>query len=100
MPMLSGDKLDEAVELTVQWYNRTRQRLIEELSKGHPYGTIRIPPEEQYTQFIQMQPEDWTALIGRLNQRYRGLPDAQVRVNKDLAEYTRRMTMYGAERKQ
>lgn len=98
MPQLSGDKLNEAVELTIKWYNETRARLIDELSKGHPYGTIKIDPEEQYTKFIQMEGPDWTNLIARLNQRYRGRPDAQQRVNRDLAEYTRRMTMYGQER--
>ena len=71
-----------------------RQRLIKALEQGTPYGAVNLTPEEQYMEFVSMQPEDWNALIAQLTNRYRGLPNARQLVNADLAAYTRKMMEY------
>lgn len=95
MPMLSGPELDEVRDAAIKWYYTMRQFLIEKLESGHPFGAVHLTPAEQFQNFIQMAPEDWSALIAQLTNRYRGLPNTQELVNADLANYTRKMLSYG-----
>lgn len=94
MPVLSGQQLEQIRELSTQWYVQTRQKLIKALEMGTPYGAVHLSPEEQYMNFVGMQPEDWSALIAQLNNRYRGLPNQRELVNSDLTAYTRKMLEY------
>lgn len=94
MPVLSGEQLENVREQATQWYVEMRQKLIKALEQGTPYGAVQLTPEEQYMQFVGMQPEDWSALIAQLTNRYRGLPNQRQLVNADLAAYTRKMMEY------
>lgn len=88
---LSGPALDARVAKLQDWYVHRRQGLIRILQAYYPYGALRLTPAEQLQGFYQMAPQDYIALIDRLNQQYRGLPDAMDRVNKDLALYLAHM---------
>lgn len=96
MPVISGPELDRLKKDAMDWYYDMRQRLIEDLERGYPYGAVKLSPAEQYQNYIQMQPEDWTGLIAQLTNRYRGLPDQDRLVNNDLSSYVRKMLDYGA----
>ena len=98
MPALSGVKLEELVDLASEWYAQTRLKLIEEMSHGKPYGTILLSPAEQLERFMEMQPEDWEAMLIQLQETYRGLPDGDARAEKDLQNYLAKMTKLNESR--
>lgn len=91
MPDLSGPRLNNIVKDLSLWAAQTRQTYIEALSQGGPYGSQKLTPQEQVMRFIQSTPQDYEGMIAKLNEKYRGLPDAQNKVNTDLAQYIRRM---------
>lgn len=91
MPVLSGPKLEAIVTHAVSWYTTRRQTLIKAMEERYPYGSVRLTPTEQLTRFLEMSPDDWSQMIVALHERYRGLPDAYDRVDRDLQAYTNRM---------
>ncbi|HXH05377.1 MAG TPA: hypothetical protein VNI83_02185 [Vicinamibacterales bacterium] len=93
MPLVTGPELDKIVAEAREWYATTRQWLIEQLSEGYPYGTKPLSPIEQLMRYmeVRMDPQAWRALVMMLEDRYRGLPDARDRVERDLQAYVRRM---------
>lgn len=95
MPIISGPQLDKLKADALDWYYKMRTKLIADLEKGYPYGAVHLTPAEQYQNFIQMQPEDWSALIAQLTNRYRGEPHSEQLVNADLSAYAQKMLEYG-----
>lgn len=91
MPDLSGPKLNKFTRDLAKWAAQRRQFYINALSQGGPYGTTKLTPQEQIQRFVQSTPQDYEAMIVKLNEKYRGLPNAQDLVNKDMANYIRRM---------
>lgn len=91
MADLSGPRLNGIVKDLSTWAAQQRQVYINALSQGGPYGTQKLTPAEQIERFIQATPQDYEGMVVKLNEKYRGLPDAQNKVNTDLAQYIRRM---------
>lgn len=91
MPGVNGPSLDKLKERLVKRYANTRLMLIQRMQEDYPYGAERIPPAQQYANFLAMQPEDYESLIYTLNDKYRGLPDSVNRVNTDLAAFMSHM---------
>lgn len=96
---VSGPKLDNLKQTLIEWYAQKRIELIEAFEEDHPYGSVRLSKMEQYAQFeAKLQdPNNWIMLVASLYERYRGLPDASERVQKDLEDYIRSMRALGAE---
>lgn len=89
---LGGPQLDKTVDRVVAMYAQRRQRLIAALEEGgYPYGGRKLTASEQISRFIEMVPEDYQSLVIKLNDKYRGLPNAYDLVNKDLAAFISRM---------
>lgn len=87
LPNLSGPSLQEKADKLRDWYISYRQTLIGQLEQEYPYGSVRLTPADQLVRFTEVQPEDFEALIARLNDKYRGLPNATTLVNQDLAKW-------------
>lgn len=90
---ISGPKLDQQVKDLHEWYALTRQKLMKSLSTPRAYNTHKLSPSEQVMRFISMTPQDYSALITKLNDKYRGLPNAYDLVNRDLSVFMRRMVV-------
>ena len=91
MSLISGPELEKIVNSAALWYANIRLGLIQALEEDHPYGTHKLSQTEQLINFEQMGPNEMSQMIAQLYDRYRGLPDAQERVNRDLAAYIARM---------
>lgn len=84
---LSGRKAQERMERLKTWAAEFRIQMIEALTMDTPYRAQPLSKPEQLSQFMSVTPEDFEAMIFKLNEKYRGLPDAYERVNADLAKY-------------
>lgn len=93
MADLSGPRLNGLVKDLSIWAANQRQLYINAISQGGPYGTTKLTLDEQIQRFVQSTPQDYEAMIVKLNEKYRGLPNAQDLVNKDMANYIRRMVV-------
>jgi len=91
MAIISGPELDKLKDELVEWYTATKQYLIDVLSEEYPYGSTPLTTDEQVQQYLSMTPEDWQMLIGKLEDRFRGMPDAQQKVQQQLDNYIRSM---------
>ena len=93
MPLVTGPSLDQVVKEAREWYAAKRTWLIEQLSESYPYGAVPLTPMDQLARYSEMQldPASWRALVMMLEDRYRGLPDARQKVERDLQAYVRRM---------
>ena len=91
MPLVSGPSLDEMAKELSSWYLETRERLIQVLEEGYPYGSIPFTPREQVDRFMSMTPEDWEDLTAKLTERHRGQPKAEELVRKDLEDFVAKM---------
>lgn len=91
MSMMTGPKLDEMKRQLVDWWLRSRQRLIAALEEGYPYRSIQQTPEEQIQKFVSMGPVDWESLTDRLNERFKGEPNQGELVQAELQRYQERM---------
>jgi len=91
MPTLSGPELDKMREDLIVWYTTTKQYLIDVLTERYPYGSTPLTTDEQVQQYLSMTPEDWQMLIGKLEERFRGMPDAQEKVQQQLNNYIKSM---------
>ena len=98
MPM-NGAYLNRLKKEFLEWYPNYRQRLLTAMEQGEVYGARQLTTDEQVSRFIEMTPEDYKVLLMRLQQRYAGLPDADSRINRDLATYMSRMTTLLLNRK-
>lgn len=84
---VSGPTLQKKVDKLKLWYAERRQFLMNRLSMEYPYGTVKLSPADQLVRFQEVQPQDFEALIAKLNDKYRGLPNATTLVNTDLANW-------------
>ncbi|KKK87096.1 hypothetical protein LCGC14_2756660 [marine sediment metagenome] len=99
MPLVSGPSLDEMAKELSSWYLETRERLIQVLEEGYPYGSIPLTPKEQVDRFMSMTPEDWEALTAKLTERHRGQPKAEELVRKDLETFVAKMNRMAFSRR-
>jgi hypothetical protein len=88
---LSGPRLDEMKRQLVDWWLATRRRLIDRLEEGYPYGSIELTPQEQIENFVSMKPDDWTRLVARLMERFKGEPNQGELVRQELRKYQEKM---------
>jgi len=86
-PGLSGPYFDSLVEELVQWWSDTVDFLVEALTEVYPFGSTKLTPEQQLENFLAMKEEDWLALKAQLALRYQGYPDAEERIQNDLADF-------------
>lgn len=87
-PGLSGPYFDSLVEELVQWFLDTKEFLIEALTEGgYPFGSVKLTPEQQLENFLRMDQTALEAMSARLSLRHQGHPDADARVQKDLADF-------------
>lgn len=91
MADLSGPRLNGMVKDLSIWAAQQRQVYINALLQGGSYGSTKLTTDEQIQRFATSTPQDYEAMIVKLNERYRGLPNAQDLVNKDMTNYIRRM---------
>jgi hypothetical protein len=91
LPTVTGPELNKLREELIEWYSLTRQKLIEALEEDTPYGSRKLTPDEQLERYLNMTDQDWQALQVRLEERFRGLPDANDRVKQDLQNFNNRM---------
>ncbi len=91
MPVITGPALDELVKELTAWYVQERERLIQALEEGYPYGSIPLTPREQVERFMTMTPQDWESLTDKLTDRHRGKPNAEELVRKDLETFVNKM---------
>lgn len=87
MTSVSGPYFDSIKKEVVDWYLETKERLIKVLTEDYPYGSVKLTPEEQLENFLAMNQQDWEALSAKLSLRHRGHPDADARVQADLAKF-------------
>ena len=87
MPILSGPRLDKLRTEVEEWYFDMRQRLIKELEAEYTYGSVPLSPDEQLEKFLTMTPEDWQEVAQRLANKYRGMPDQEELVKKDIQDF-------------
>ena len=99
MAIITGPALDEIVQELTVWYIDTRERLIQALEEGYPYGSTPLTPSEQVDRFMSMTPEDWEALTNKLADRHRGKPKAEELVRKDLEEFVAKMNHVATSRR-
>ena len=98
MATLTGEELDKIVAGATEWYFAMREFLIESLQSGdYPYGHVKLTQEEQYNQYKRMSGADWTTMVERLRERFRGMSDASQRVSTELTRYRERMEKLGAK---
>ena len=87
-PGLSGPYLDSLVKELVQWWLDTKEFLIEALTEGgYPFGSEPLTSEQQLENFLRMDQTALEAMSARLALRHQGHPDADARVQKDLADF-------------
>lgn len=91
MSGLSGPALEKLSKQAESWYVQRRQMLIERLEEDYPYGAVKLDNLEQYSRYLEMLAPDYEALIYRLNEKYRGVPNSYQLVNRDLAAYLSHM---------
>jgi hypothetical protein len=92
MSDLSATRLERIQKDVVAWYFEKRQMLIKHLeADGYPYGSVKLTPMEQLIRYKNLTAEDWQAIVERLYDRFRGLPDASTRVSKELESYRGKM---------
>ena len=90
-PSLSGPYFDSLVKELVQWWLDPKEMLIEALTEDYPFGSVPLTPEQQLTNFLKMDQTAFEAMSARLSLRHQGHPDADERVQKDLAEFFHHM---------
>lgn len=93
--LLSGPDLEKAVAEVRDWYVRTRLEAVSLMSKPYPYRSTPISPEEQYSNFTRLRPEDWDNMRKSLMRMYQGHPEASTLVDNELIKYRERMESYG-----
>lgn len=86
-PGLSGPYFDSLVKELVQWWLDTKEFLIEALTEDYPFGSVKLTSEQQLENFLTMDQTALEAMSARLSLRHRGHPDADERVQKDLADF-------------
>lgn len=91
MPIIGGPDLNKLRDELVEWYVGLRQRMIGVLEEPLPYGSRKLTPDEQLDRFLGMTDEDWEMVQARLQERFRGLPDADSRVARELRNFSSRM---------
>ena len=84
---LSGKYLEDLEEQLVSWASEYMLEMEKALTEVYPYGSVPLSPDDQIGRFIEMQGPDYQMLVAKLNEKYRGFPDAYDRVNKDLASF-------------
>jgi hypothetical protein len=99
MPIITGPSLDEIAKESAAWYIKTRERLIQALEEGYPYGSIPLTPSEQVERFMSMTQEDWNGLVAKLVDRHRGKPDAEALARKDLEDFVNKMNRLAFSRR-
>lgn len=99
MPIVTGPALDELVRELTAWYIDTRERLIQALEEGYPYGSVPLTPSQQVDRFMSMTPEDWEALTDKLADRHRGKPKAEELVRQDLEDFVSKMNRMAFSRR-
>lgn len=91
MSMMTGPKMDEMKRQLVDWWLKTRQRLIEALEEGYPYRSTQLSPEQQIQKFVSMRGPEWDVLTQRLMERFKGEPKQEELVQTELRKYQDRM---------
>ncbi len=91
MTMLTGPQLDKMRQELIDWWLSTRRRLIEALEEGYPYRSTQLTPDQQVAKFVDLGPSDWSALVERLMERYKGEPNRRELVIADLRRYQNQM---------
>jgi len=86
-PGLSGPYFDSLVKELVEWWLTTKEFLIEALTQDYPFGSVKLTPEQQLENFLRMDQTAMEAMSAKLSLRYQGYPDADARVQKDLADF-------------
>jgi len=86
-PGLSGPYFDSLVKELVEWWLETKEFLIEALTEDYPFGSVRLTPEQQLENFLRMDQTALEAMSAQLSIRHLGHPDADKRVQKDLADF-------------
>ncbi|KKN06628.1 hypothetical protein LCGC14_1075270 [marine sediment metagenome] len=99
MAIVTGPALDAIAKDLAAWYIDTREKLIQGLEEGYPYGSVPLSPSEQIDRFLSMTPEDWEALTAKLTDRHRGKPNAEALVRKDLEEFVAKMNRMTSSRR-
>ena len=84
---LSGPYFDSMVEELVEWWLDTKEFLIEALTDVYPPGSVPLTAEQQLENFLNMDQTALEAMSAQLSIRHLGHPDADARVQKDLAEF-------------
>jgi hypothetical protein len=96
-PLLSGPDLDKARDEITTWYVESRLRGIQALSEPYPYGSMQITPEEQYSNYLRLTPQDWQTMRQALHRMYLGHPKASTLIDEELHRYQERMRALGLQ---
>lgn len=94
---LTGPALDSVVAEVTQWYVQTRLELVKQLSNPYPYGSVQLTPQEQYSNYTQLQPQDKQNMRMALYKLYVGDPDAINKVEQEMLRYDARMQAIGSK---
>jgi len=86
-PGLSGPYFDSLVKELVEWWLDAKEFLIEALTQDYPFGSVKLTSEQQLENFLRMDQTALEAMSARLSLRHQGHPDADKRVQKDLADF-------------
>lgn len=86
-PGLSGPYFDSLVKELVGWWLEGKEFLIDALTEGYPFGSVPLTTEQQLENFLRMDQTALEAMSARLSLRHLGHPDADQRVQNDLADF-------------
>lgn len=86
-PGLSGPYFDGLVKELTQWALDLKEDLIAACTEDYPFGSVELTSQQQLENFLSMKQEDLEALSAKLALRHLGHPDADKRVQKDLADF-------------
>ena len=87
MSLLSGPQLNKLKAEVEEWYFSMRQRLIAELEAEYAYGHVPLTPDQQLERAQSMTPEDWQEVTQNLANKYRGMPNQEELVKKDIQDF-------------
>lgn len=86
-PGLSGPYFDSLVKELAEWWLEEKEFLIDALTQDYPFGSVPLTPQQQLENFLRMDQTAFEAMSAKLSMRHLGHPDADQRVQNDLADF-------------
>ena len=96
-PLMSGPDIEKAIASVRDWWVNYKVNAVRAMTDPYPYGSVPLTPEEQYSNYKRLRPEDIMQMRLALMRIYQGAPDASTRVDDELRKYQSRMEALGTK---